>query len=193
MKFEIYFCDTETTGFNLLTHSPIEISLYRLSTNTQKTWFLKPIDYDNISIEALKVNGHKLEDLKLLTKFGKDRYQDPNKVLVEIENWLEEDMMPCESRLLVGHNIGFDKNMLEHLWIKCNAKDSFPFGRRTLDTMMIELFQDFCKDEFAEGYSLHNLCKKYSIKNAKAHSAESDTVATKDVFLKQVELFRKIK
>lgn len=83
--------------------------------------------------------------------------------------------------------------MLEQLWIKCQSNDSYPLSRkRTLDTMQIEFFLDWCKGSMADGYSLSNLTKKYGVKNEKAHSAAADTKATKEVFQKQVEIFKKI-
>jgi DNA polymerase III epsilon subunit-like protein len=192
MDYVIYIADTETTGLDILQHDVIELSLYRLNDHVQKTWCLKPINQDTIDNGALRVNGHKLEDLKHQTKVGIDRYKDPNKIIIEIENWVSEDNVPAESRILVGQNINFDKNMLERLWIKCNSKDTFPFGRRTLDTMQIEFFLDWCKGSMSEGYSLSNLVKKYGVKNEKAHTAEADVKATKEVFEKQVEFFKKI-
>lgn len=192
MDYVIYVADTETTGLSLLHHDVIELSLYRLTDNVQRTWHLKPINQDTIDTGALRVNGHKLEDLKHQTKFGIERYRNPNKSIIDIENWIAEDGMPAEKRVLAGHNISFDKNMLEQLWIKCDSKDTFPFGRRVIDTMQIEFFLDWCKGSMAEGYSLNNLVKKYGIKNEKAHSAEFDTKATKEVLEKQVEFFKKV-
>lgn len=192
MDYVIYIADTETTGLDFVNNDIIELSMYRLNDHVQKTWCLKPINQDMIDAGALRINGHKLEDLKHQTKVGAERYKDPNKIIVEIENWVAEDNVPAESRILVGQNINFDKNMLERLWIKCNSKDSFPFGRRTLDTMQIEFFLDWCKGSMSEGYSLSNLVKKYGVKNEKAHTAEADVKATKEVFEKQVEFFKKI-
>ncbi len=192
MDFVIYIADTETTGLDAYSHDVIELSLYRLSDHVQKTWCLKPLNQESIDTGALRVNGHKLEDLKHQTKAGIDRYKDPNKLIVEIENWIAEDGVPAEKRILCGQNIGFDKLMLERMWIKCESKDTFPFGRRTLDTMQIEFFLDLCKGSMSEGYSLNNLTKKYGIKNEKAHTAEADVKATKEVFEKQVEFFKKI-
>jgi len=103
-----------------------------------------------------------------------------------------EDGVPAEQRVMVGQNVGFDRERFEQLWIKCNSKDSFPFGRRTMDTMIIEFFLDWCKGTMAEGYSLNNLVKKYGIKNEKAHTAEADVKATRDVFEKQVEFFKTV-
>lgn len=193
-NYTFYFCDTETTGLDPYLHSPIEISLIRLgsSNEEQKTWNLKPINLDSIELSALRVNGHKIEDLKGQTKFGIDTYKDPTKTIVDIENWISQDNSPSEYRCLIGQNISFDIQMLQQLWNKCDSKDSYPFGRRYIDTMVIELFLDYCKGNFAEGYSLSNLTKKYGIKNDKAHSASADTKATKELFFKQTELFKKI-
>src|SRR5579885_2694787 len=195
MNYAFYVADIETTGLDSRLNDVIEVSLYRMGAegeNAQRTWCLKPLNPDTIEAEALRINGHKLEDLLHKTKEGRERYLDPNKVLVEIENWLSDDLMPAEKRFLIGQNIAFDKERLEQLWIKCGAKDSFPFGRRLMDTMQIELFIDFCKGQFAEGYSLANLTKKYGVKNEKAHSATADVKATKEVFDRQVKYFNEI-
>ena len=192
-NYTFYFCDTETTGLDYNLHSPIEISLIRIATNDdQKTWNLKPINLKSIDISALRVNGHKMEDLKGQTQFGKDNYMDADKAIIDIENWVAQDNCPSEYRCLIGHNISFDINMLEQLWIKCKSKDTYPFGRRYMDTMVIELFLDYCKGEFANYYNLRSIIKKYGVKNDKAHSAAADTKATKEVFMKQVAYFKNI-
>lgn len=192
MSYEIFLLDTETTGLDSHIHDVIELSILRLSTGEQKTWSLKPTNLETIDPGALRINGHKIEDLRWETKLGRDTYREANEVLVEVENWLANDGLPSEKRIMCGQNVPFDRDMLQQLWIKCSSKDSFPFGRRYIDTMVIELFLDFCKGEFAQGYSLSNLVKKYGITNSKAHTAASDTLATKQVFEKQVEKMRKI-
>jgi DNA polymerase III alpha subunit (gram-positive type) len=192
MEYTLYVADVETTGLDSRIHDVIEMSLLRLTDNVQKTWRLKPLNPDNAEAAALRINGHKLEDLKHLTKFGRETYREPNDVLVEVENWIQEDGSPAEKRILVGQNINFDKDMFDQLWKKCNAKDTYPFGRRIMDTMQIEFFLDFCKGSMADGYSLSNLIKKYGVKNEKAHTAEADVKATREVFDKQVEFFKKI-
>lgn len=193
MEYVIYLTDTETTGLDSHVNDIIELSFYRLNDNVQKTWHIKPVNSEAIDPGALRVNGHKLEDLKLETKYGRDTYKDPASTIIEIENWIAEDGVPTENRILCGHNVHFDKGMLEQLWIKCKSIDSYPVSRRrSLDTMQIEFFLDWCKGSMADGYSLANLVKKYGVKNEKAHSAAADTKATKEVFEKQVEYFKKI-
>jgi DNA polymerase III alpha subunit (gram-positive type) len=192
MEYVVYVADVETTGLDSRLNDVIELSLHRLSDGQQKTWQLKPLNVNTIEADALRINGHKLEDLLHQTIYGRETYRDRNAVIVEVENWLADDGVPTEKRVLCGQNINFDKDMFEQLWIKCNSKDSLPFGRRIIDTMQIEFFLDWCKGEMAEGYSLKNLTKKYGIVNAKAHTAEADVKATKEVFEKQVEFFRKV-
>jgi DNA polymerase III epsilon subunit-like protein len=190
--YSFYSTDTETTGLDAFKHDIIELSLIRLTDDEQKTWFIKPLNFDTIELGALRVNGHKLEDLRGETKYGQDTYLEASKAIVEIENWVCQDGFPAEARFLVGHNAAFDKLMLEQTWRKCQAFDSFPFGRRVIDTMIVELFLDYCQGQFAEGYSLNNLSKKYGIKNADAHSAAADTKCATDVFKKQVAFFKQV-
>jgi DNA polymerase III epsilon subunit-like protein len=190
--YVLYVADCESTGLDFTRHDVIEVSFLRLSDKVQKTWLLKPTNSNNIETDALRINGHKLEDLLHQTKEGREKYQDPNKVIVEIENFINEDNIPVSNRVLCGQNINFDIQMLKQLWFKCGAEDSFPFGRRYLDTMQIELFMDYCKSSFGEGYSLSNLIKKYGVKNEKAHTAAADTRATAEVFEKQVQWFKNL-
>lgn len=195
MNYVFYVADIETTGLDSHKHDIIELSLRRMgddSENAQKTWCFKPLTPDTIDAVSLKINGHKLEDLLHKTKEGRERYLDPVSNLVDVENWLADDGVPAEKRFLIGHNIAFDKERLQVFWEKCNSAGSFPFGRRLIDTMENALFFDYCLEEFAEGYSLANLNKKYGIKNEKAHTAAADVNATKAVFERQVELMRKL-
>jgi len=190
MEYVIYIVDVETTGLDDRVNDVIELSIHRLTDDVQKTWCLRPFNPSAIEADSLRINGHKKEDILHQTKEGRERYLDPNKVIIEVENWVMEDGVPTTQRILAGQNCSFDKSFLEQHWIKGNSKDSFPFGRRMLDTMQIEFFLDLCRGKMAEGYSLNNLTKKYGLKNEKAHSAAADVKVTKDVLLKQIELFQ---
>lgn len=192
MEYVVYVADVETTGLDSRLNDVIEMSLYRMSDGQQKTWCLKPINTNNIDAAALRINGHKLEDLLHQTKYGRETYREPTSVIIEVENWMAEDGMPTENRVLVGQNINFDKDMFEQLWIKCNSKDSLPFGRRIMDTMQLAFAMDYARGAFSEGYSLSNLIKKYGIKNDKAHTAEADVKATKELFLAQMNELKEL-
>lgn len=192
MDYVIYVTDIESTGLDDEKHDIIELSLLRLNDGEQKTWCLKPLSPETIDNDALRVNGHKREDLLHLTKEGKARYAEPSSVLVDIENWVIDDGYPHTNRVLVGQNVGFDRNFMIKLWKKCGAESSFPFGRRYMDTMQIEFFMDWCKGKMDEAYNLNSLVKKYGVKNDKAHTAAADTKATREVFDKQVDYFKSL-
>jgi len=188
-NFEIYFADTETTGL-LDSNEIIELSLYRWSDNAQRTWCLKPKRHDNISTDALRVNGHRLEDITHKTKFGQETYLEPSRVVAEVEVWMLSDGLSSDDRVLCGQNVKFDLGMLERLWKQENCHDTFPFGPRPflLDTREIALFLDLAHGERSQYYNLASLIKKYGIKNSKAHTAESDTLATKELFVAQLKV-----
>lgn len=192
-KYELYLLDTETTGLCSYKNDVIELSILRYSDGAQKTWHLQPTSFEHVDAGALRVNGHKLEDLKHQTAEGKELYKPAKDVIVDVENWILEDNLPNENRVMVAHNVVFDKNMLEQLWSKCESRDTFPFGRRTIDTSSLEFFMDLAGGgEMAPGYSLANLNKKYKIVNSKAHTAEADTKALYEVFKKQLDVFSKL-
>jgi DNA polymerase III alpha subunit (gram-positive type) len=187
-KFELYFADTETTGLDYMTNDVIELSIYRLSDNTQRTWCMKPKNYESIQMDALRVNHHKLDDLKHITKFGQETYVEPSKVIPKIENWFLEDGVSSGDRILIGQNPIFDLNFLQKLWTDEGCKDTFPFGSRPflIDTRQLALFLDLAENTRSEYYNLGTLIKKYAIKNSKAHTAEADTLATKELFMAQL-------
>lgn len=188
VQYEVYATDTETSGLNPAKHEPIEISLYRLSTDECKTWCITPINPQNIDDGALRVNGHKKDDLLHRTAAGRERYRKPTEVLVEIENWVMEDGMPSENRILLGHNVFFDRDMLAALWEKCGTIGTYPFNPKySLDTMTLEFSLDYLAGAFGEGYSLRNLAKAYKVKNEKAHTAEADTKTAVAIFRHQLE------
>jgi len=189
MNYELYICDTETTGLDYVDNSPIEISIIRFSTKEQKTWKLKALNEDKINLGSLKVNGHKLEDITHKTKIGKETYLDPKNVIIDIENWIMEDNLGAEERIICGHNVDFDKNMLKFLWKKLDSLDTFPFGRRSLDSFQLEFFLDMIAKSYKESYSLSSLLKKYGVKNEKAHTAEADTKATASLFEKIIKTY----
>lgn len=191
MEYVIYVADVETTGLDDRENDVIELSLHRLTDDVQKTWCIKPFKPESIDSDSLRINGHKREDILHQTKEGRERYLDPAKVMVEIENWTMEDGVPTAQRILAGQNVGFDVGFLEQMWTKGQVRDSFPFSvKRQLDTMQIEFFLDLCKEEMSEGYSLKFLTKKYGLKNEKAHTAAADVKVTKEILMKQIEFFR---
>lgn len=192
--FSLYVADTETTGLSDLDHSIIEISILRVNDNVQRTWCIAPHRFDTIQMDALRINGHRIEDLKHLTEYGKNTYKSARDVIPDIENFFADDAEPAENRILVGQNPGFDLGFMQEMWKREGSLDMFPFGSRpfTLDTRQIQVFLDLAFDEAEDYYNLGSLIKRYGVKNTKAHTAAADTLATKEVFMGQLNKIKKL-
>jgi DNA polymerase III alpha subunit (gram-positive type) len=189
--YTIYVVDTETTGFDPINNDVIEVSMLRLSRQDdgfkreQKTWFLKPASELHISDEALKVNGHKKEDILWKTQEGKEKYKTVQEVLPEIELWIMEDCSSVMDRIFAGHNPNFDIQFLKSTWAKGGSESTFPFdltaGNRVLDTKQLVLFIDLCVGKRRTKYSLGEVIKPFGVKKGKAHRADEDTRMTTDL------------
>lgn len=191
MQFSVYIIDTETTGLDPVKNEVIEVSMYRMNDDIQKTWCVKPVNLDSIEKEALQVNNHKLEDILHKTEEGKIRYKEASVVIPQIENWIMEDCYSPGERVFVGQNCNFDYQMLKSLWDRNNSEKTFPFGTRPLliDTIQVELFLNLCKNEKNKFYNLSSLVEKYGVKKDKAHSADGDVRMTVDLLKKQISCF----
>lgn len=206
--YSIYFCDTETSG---LINTPgingsldntcdvLEVCLWRMGEPESKTWWTKPLNPENIEDKALKINGHKREDILWLTKEGREKYREPSIVLPEIEEWIMQDAAAAEERVFIGQNPEFDYRFLANLWQKVGAKDNFPFGfwrnkeenvGYTLDTIQLVRFIDVMLGKKRKFYNLGSLVKDFGVKKVQAHRADGDVQMTKELFEKIAEVFK---
>lgn len=203
--YVIYIADTETTGLNPLENDVIELSMFRLVPKNdgsydeqQKTWLIKAINPKTISDEALAKNGHKREDVLHISKFGKENYLLPEKVVDEVESWMMEDNVSAIDRVFVGQNPQFDLNFLRELWKRCGrpTENDFPFfignGNRILDTKQIFILFDICTGRRRKYYNLSSLVKAAGVKKGKAHKADEDTRMTKDLLIKLVSIIKEV-
>lgn len=197
----IYISDVESTGLNKEENEIIELSMLRLfldgsREDEQKTWLVRALKPETITEESLKINGHKREDILCMTKFGQENYFHPETVLPQIENWIAEDDMTSSERVLGGQNIKFDFDMMEETWKRFNSIGTFPFqtghNRLTIDTKELALFIDIIAGKRRKFYNLGSLVKDYGIKKEKAHRADADVRMTKDLLLKQINIFKKV-
>jgi len=189
-KFQLYILDTETTGLDPFRNDVIEFSIYRVQDESQKTWYIKAVNEDSITTEALRVNGHKLNDITHKTKEGMSKYISPDVAIIEIENWMAEDGVQSDDRIICGQNPNFDLTFLREMWRRCGAEDSIPFGKKTLDTLQIVLLFDLISDRKRDSYALSSLVKDYGIKYEKAHRADADVRMTKDLLFKLMDILK---
>src|SRR2546428_220692 len=121
--FQIYVADTETTGLDSIKNDIIELSIYHINQERQKTWFLRAVHPETAQPDALRINGHKLEDISHKTAEGKEKYKEPKDVIIDIENWMMEDGASPDEKILCGQNITFDENFLQRLWKDNGSSD----------------------------------------------------------------------
>lgn len=185
MSYVVYICDVETTGTENEIHDIIEASFWRSSDDTQKTWFIKPLNIEAIEEKALSINGHKREEITHQVKAGRDKYMLPSDVIIEMENWILEDDMSVEDRVFIGQNASFDFNFLKKFWEKQESDDTFPFGSFVIDTILLTRLIDLATGKKRKYYNLGKLVKAFGITKGKAHRASEDVKMTKDLFYKQ--------
>jgi len=196
----LYVADTETTGFSPTDHEVIELSMIRMRfteigpvEEEQRTWLIRATKPETIQDEALSINGHTREDILHMTKVGKEKYLDPLVALTEIENWIANDDVTINDRVLVAQNAIFDYEHLESMWMRHGLIDTFPFktghNKQLIDTKSIALFIDVLLGKRRKYYNLGKLVKAYGVKSEKAHRADADTRMTKDLFIKQAKPF----
>lgn len=191
MSYIIYIADCETTGIDSLEHDVVEFSAGRLTLDNpdkwdQKTWCIKALNASSITDKALSINKHKREDITHMTKFGRENYLEPTRVISEIEAWVSEDDVSIDNRVLCGQNIEFDYEMLRSLWSKVNSPDTFPFPRFLIDTIALARLIDICTGKQRGRYNLGSLVKDFGVVKRASHRADSDVEMTKDLFLKQI-------
>lgn len=189
--YMIYVTDTETTGLaedsDIVEISSCRFDLLNPANRVQKTWYLKALNPDRITDEALAVNGHKREDILHLTKEGKEKYIHPKEVVPDIENWIMEDNVSIMDRVFAGQNPNFDVAVMKNLWKSVTFTDSFPFalesGNRIIDTKQLALMCDLCTGKRRQYYNLGNLVKSFKVKKRKSHKAEEDVAMTADLLI----------
>ena len=84
--YVLYCIDIESTGLDPSLHDVIEISMCRMTPKgvddyeeEQKTWLVKAMNPVTIQDEALRINGHKREDICHQTALGAKIIKSLNK------------------------------------------------------------------------------------------------------------------
>lgn len=168
------FIDIEATGPELIKHEIIEIGVV-ITTNKLKVLEtfdlkIKPEHIENANPASLKVN-HYDPDLWVDAMSLKDA--------MEI---LSEKVKDC---IMVGQNVAFDSGFLEYAFSKTGIGNSMHYHK--LDTISIA-WAKLHKDKNLEHFSLREMCKRFGIKNERAHSALSDAQATYELYKKLMDL-----
>lgn len=125
-----YICDLETNGLKVGFHEISECSIIRAKDRVQLSRQVRVDNWKNSSLDALKVTGKTIDDLKQ----GCSKKQ----LINDVDEFFSRDELTPAHRVLVGHNIiNFDRKFLHHLWEQHGKEfpvdlylDTVPFAKR---------------------------------------------------------------
>lgn len=183
---KILWIDTETIGLNPSKHDIISLALIvEIDGKVQDELYLKcqPIDWDNITDEALKINGFTKEQLK--------SFITPQEALKKILKFLEKYVDKYKKNktmkdkfILAGYNVTFDSTMLSEWCQKLNYKYlGALIDYHKLDIASLVLFLKMHNKIKIDGFKLIDVAK-YLQASIQAHDAQSDIRATREIAYK---------
>jgi len=179
--------DTETTGlpeknsnpknYNLYNNSRlIEIGWYILNENynlIEKNSFIIKLDYITENKECYKIHKIKTEDLKN----GHD--------IIKILKKFNENLQKC--KLLIGHNINFDKNIILSEMYRFNINVNFLLNIKLYDTMYVDKLPKFLSKNLPYNKKYIKLSELYYLifesEMINSHRVSGDIEATIKCFI----------
>ena len=143
----------------------------------------QPFDYDNISKEALEINGLNLEQIKTFS-MPKEVYRKLIKIFSKYINRYNKS----DKFTVCGHNVRFDLDFLSEFWKKNNDKyfGSW-FDYHCIDTVQILQLMQFKKAIEIENCKLVTASQKFGIDLLNAHNSLADIKATRELFYKLID------
>lgn len=193
----LLFLDTETTGLSIQKAEIVQIAAIAYKN---REWAgtvnlsCQPFNYEDISQEALKVNGLPIEKLKT--------FDDPVTSFRKFIHSIKKirDRISHDSKFIaVAHNASFDKKFLKKWWQDCSnaseielPKMSTFFEDKWIDTLGIARELHSKRIVPSRNIKLESLAEHFSVsyEGRGAHDALSDTEVLYTVYTKMEEQAR---
>ena len=179
---KVLFVDTETTGLDSKLNDVIQVAfIIEIDGKVKEkaNFIMQPFRYDTITKEALEVNGLTIK--KLIT-FPKPQ-ETYNQIVTLFDKYInkydkQDKFSPA------GHNVTFDRNMLNQFFLKNGNKY---FGSyvdyHLIDTSSLLYLLRYAGKLELESYKLETASKHFKIP-LQAHNAMSDIEATRELIQK---------
>lgn len=183
---KILWFDCETTGLNPEKNDILTLAgLIEINGEIKEEFYLEmqPFNYDNISEEALKVNGLELSKIKTWMIPRLAHKQLTYIFSKHINKFNKNDKFIC-----AGHNVKFDFDFLVEFFKKNGDKYlgswvEYQFSS-CIDTLPLVQLMRFKKIIDIENCKLVTASKAFDINLEKAHNALEDIKATRELFYK---------
>lgn len=179
MRRDLYY-DLETTGLEPDRNDIVQLgAIMETGDNEVHEFneFCQPFNFDTVSIDALRVNGRTMEELR--------SFQTPQEMFKKFIAFLRPFISknPRERITLIGQNIiAFDNPFLKRFFVKNRYPDGFNrlFNYQFVDTLSLNYVmrrKGFMPEN--QSISLEKVGAFYGIETAKAHDALEDVRRTR--------------
>jgi len=180
----LLFADVETGGLNPEKHSLLQVGIAAYKDGKivdTLNIFIKEDTYC-VTPEAMKINGLDLAEIK---KNGIDKFAAVDMIVRFIEK-----NFGTEKPILTGHNVNFDKNFLQQLFLYTSNNIEKFIGHRMIDTMsLLWGLYDAGKVPF-EACNSKGAFDHFEIVVEKLHDALDDTLATVKLYKECIKLIK---
>jgi DNA polymerase-3 subunit epsilon len=171
----LLFVDVETTGLDPIRHEIIEISAVRvhptlLFVQRELTTRVRPQFPERCTAEAAALNG-----------FDPEKWDDAP----DLYDVLERYKLVAGGCILVGHNVGFDREFLANAFRRAGVEEP-KLDHHVVDTA--SLAWPLVAVGALPSLSLSGVCDVLGISNTGAHSARRDVGRTMEVFRRLMAL-----
>ena len=185
MEMKILWIDTETTGLNPVDNDILTLAgIIEIDGEVKEEFYLEmqPTNYNNISEEALKVNGLTLEQIKKF-QTPQEAYRKLTSIFAKYINRYNKN----DKFVIAGHNVKFDFDFLLEFFRKNRDKYfgswvEYQFSS-CIDTLPLIQLMRFKNKIEIENCRLVTASKVFDIE-LDAHNAQSDIRATRELFYK---------
>jgi len=161
--------DVETTGLDTSSDEVIELAAAKIGAKGEKKEFHAYLRNKKVVGDSFSIHG-------LSDEFLREKATDPKKVFGLFHSF-------CEDCVFVGHNVTFDKNILESHARRVGI-DNLKLGP-TYDTL------DIARRLYRfPSYTLRSLSTFLKLKNKPTHRAQDDVRTTEELLKCLVELLR---
>lgn len=185
-NIKLLYFDVESTGVDPIVNDIIQISGIVEINDEVKEEFnfrVQPHSYENISKEALEVNGITIEQMK--------EYPTPQETLSKLIKIFDKYVFKfnkSDKFFPVGHNIRFDIDFLFQFCKKCNFNYLGSYlDYHKADTMGLLMSLMIARKIPVSGIKLVNACEENNIELLSAHDALADIRATRLLWKKLCE------
>lgn len=185
---KILWLDTETTGLKAEENDVIQIAgIFDIDTiaGEEFNMYVQPYNWENISEEALKVNGHDIAQLRTYEPGA-----SIHRRLVDILGRFLDKYDRTDKAFIGGQNPSFDRDFLKAFWIK-NGDPYFGswFDYHTIDlcswslAFHIKRIVDLRDPNTGRiSVRLSNVAQAFGLEQEEPHDALSDIRLTRRIF-----------